>query len=91
VNTATPLERPKAPEGRQFLTDEEVAELRKRADRIFKNFDSDFSAGTASSWLRLRTSRGRTGTRAGTRSTENSVGMFEREFDNRISLGGGSR
>src|SRR5262249_18272263 len=44
INTATPLERPKALEGRQFLTDEEVAELKKRADKIFGNFESDFGA-----------------------------------------------
>src|ERR1041384_4331020 len=34
--SATPLERPKQLEGRQFLTDAEVDELRARADRIFK-------------------------------------------------------
>src|SRR5580700_9522025 len=44
-NSATPLERPKALEGRQFLTDAEVAELKQRADRIFKTGDSDFAAG----------------------------------------------
>src|SRR6188768_559786 len=36
-NSATPLERPKALEGRPSLSDQEVAELRKRADRLFKN------------------------------------------------------
>ena len=35
-NDATPVERPKALEGRQFLTDAEVKELQKRADRLFK-------------------------------------------------------
>ena len=33
-NSATPLERPKALEGRLTLTDAEVAELKKRADRL---------------------------------------------------------
>ena len=44
-NSATPLERPKALEGRQVLTDSEVAELKQRAERLFKNGDSDFAAG----------------------------------------------
>src|SRR5713101_7487745 len=44
-NSATPLERPKALEGRRFLTDTEVAELKKRAARIFKGGNSDFAAG----------------------------------------------
>ena len=34
--TATPLERPKALEGRASLTDEEVATLQARANRMFK-------------------------------------------------------
>src|SRR5579864_8466342 len=46
-NSATPLERPKALEGRQFLTDSEVAALRQRADRLFKNTNADFAAGDA--------------------------------------------
>src|SRR6476620_7669528 len=45
VKTATPLERPKELEGKQRLTDEEVAELKKRAARIFKGGNSDFGAG----------------------------------------------
>ncbi len=46
-SSATPLERPKTLEGRQFLTDREVNELKKRADRIFKNSGSDFPGGDA--------------------------------------------
>ena len=45
--SATPLERPKALEGRDRLTNLEVVELRKRADRIFKTGNSDFGAGDA--------------------------------------------
>src|SRR5436309_8119609 len=44
-NSATPLERPKALEGRALLTDEEVAELKKRAARLFKDGNSDFASG----------------------------------------------
>ena len=46
-NSATPLERPKALEGRESLTDDEVAELRRRADRLFRNTNADFAAGDA--------------------------------------------
>jgi len=64
ISTATPLERPKALEGRQSLTNEEVAALKKRADSIFGNFDSDFGAGV-SSWRRCRARIDRTGTPPG--------------------------
>ena len=46
-NRATPLERPKALEGRSILTDTEVAVLQQRADRLFKNGNSDYAAGDA--------------------------------------------
>src|SRR5271169_648094 len=39
-NGATPLERPKALEGKPFLTDPEVAELKKRAAQLFKDGSS---------------------------------------------------
>src|SRR5437870_6404400 len=44
-NSATPHERPNGLEGRPFLTDAEVSELKKRAARIFKEGNSDFAAG----------------------------------------------
>ncbi len=86
VNTATPLERPKALEGRQLLTDDEVAELKKRADQIFKNLDSDFGAGDNVFLAALSNLDQSYRNPSGARSTENSVGMIEREFDNRTSL-----
>jgi hypothetical protein len=43
--SATPLERPRQLEGRESLTDAEVAELRRRADRLLKNSDNDFPQG----------------------------------------------
>ena len=46
-NRATPLERPKALEGRSVLTDAEVAVLQQRADTLFKNGNSDYAAGDA--------------------------------------------
>jgi len=86
ISTATPLERPKALEGRQSLTNEEVAALKKRADSIFGNFDSDFGAGDGVFLAALSSADRSYRNPAGTRSTENSVGMIERDFDNRTSL-----
>src|SRR6266513_3872104 len=44
-NAATPLERPKALEGRSRLTDQEVAELKRRAAALLASDDNDFAAG----------------------------------------------
>ena len=45
-NDATPLERPKELAGRPFLTDDEVAELKKRTQRLFgSELNSDFAGG----------------------------------------------
>src|ERR1700719_3438616 len=44
--SATPLERPKQLEGREFLTDAEVAELKAGADRLFNDRHNDFAQGT---------------------------------------------
>jgi hypothetical protein len=80
-NSATPLERPKALEGRQSLTDEEVAEFKKRADRIFKDGGSAYAGGDNVFQAALNNVDRFTGG-----STENSVEMIERQFDNRTSL-----
>ena len=81
-NSATPLERPKALEGRQSLTDEEVVELRRRADRLFKNTNADFAAGDAVFLAALADiDRFKSATSTGT-----TFEMIEREFDNRTSL-----
>jgi hypothetical protein len=81
-NSATPLERPKALEGRSTLTDEEVADLRRRADRLFKGTNADFAGGDAVFLSALADidhfkSPNSTGT---------TFEMIEREFDNRTSL-----
>jgi len=44
-SSATPLERPKALEGRQSLTDPEVAELKQRAARLLADDTNDFPGG----------------------------------------------
>jgi len=81
-NSATPVERPKALEGRDFLADNEVAELRKRADRLFKNTNADFAGGDAVYLSALADiDRFKSSTATGT-----TFEMIEREFDNRTSL-----
>jgi hypothetical protein len=80
--TATPLERPKALEGRASLTDEEVATLQARAHRMFEGGNSDFAAGDAV-FLAAWDDRGRFKSPT---STHNSEDMIEREFDRHTSL-----
>jgi hypothetical protein len=81
-NSATPLERPKQLEGRANLSDEEVAELRQRADRLFKGTNADFAGGDAVYLAALANiDRFKSATATGT-----TFEMIEREFDNRTSL-----
>jgi len=80
--TATPLERPKALEGRTSLTDEEVATLRARANQIFTNGGSDFAAGDA---VFLAALAGPDQFKSPT-STHGAAEMIEREFDHHTSL-----
>ena len=81
-NSATPLERPKLLEGRQFLTDAEVTELRRRADRLFKGTNADFAGGDAVFLAALADiDRFKSST-----ATGSTFEMIEREFDNRTSL-----
>ena len=80
--TATPLERPKALEGRSQLTDEEVTELRSRARRLFADGTADFAAGDA---VFLAALENRERFKSPT-STHNSEDMIEREFDRNTSL-----
>ena len=81
-NSATPLERPKALEGRASLTDEEVANLRKNADRLFNGTNADFAGGDAvflSALANIDQFKS-------PNSTGTTFEMIEREFDNRTSL-----
>jgi hypothetical protein len=80
--SATPLERPKQLEGRQFLTDAEVAELKKQADRLFANGANDFPTGDDFFLAALANS----GQYRNARSTGTSEWENDREFDNRTSL-----
>lgn len=84
LNTrATPFERPKALDGRTLLTDEEVAELRTRADRLFKDGNADLPVGDSlflAALANLEVYRNPNG------ANRSSAFMVEREFDNRTSL-----
>jgi len=81
-NDATPLERPKALEGKSVLTDEEVATLKKNAARLFGgDVNSDAAGGDAFFLAALANpdvykSRNATGSGVGA----------NREIDNRTSL-----
>jgi hypothetical protein len=82
-HSATPLERPKALEGRQFLTDGEVIELKRRVARLFDvNGNSDFAGGDDVYLAALANPEQFKNPNA----TGGSLGMVEREFDNRTSL-----
>jgi hypothetical protein len=80
-NGATPLERPKTLEGRELLTDEEVAELKKRVARFRQN-GSDFAGGDN---YFLGALSGVDQYKAAT-ATEGFEGTVEKEFDNRTAL-----
>jgi hypothetical protein len=71
---------PKALENRTTLTDQEVAELKKRADRIFKDGGSSYAGGDQVFLAALENVE-----RHISNATENSVEMIDREFDNRTS------
>jgi hypothetical protein len=81
-NSATPLERPKQLEGRARLTDEEVAEFRRRAERLFKSGNSDFAVGDGVFQAVLTNPDRYTNPNA----THSASDMVDLEFDNRTSL-----
>jgi hypothetical protein len=82
-NGATPFERPTALEGKPLLTDDEVAELKRRADRLFKDGDADLPVGDNFFLAALANPEHYRNPNGANRS---SAGMVEREFDNRTSL-----
>lgn len=80
--SATPLERPAALADRDTLTDEEVAEFTRRAERIFSSEASDFAAGDAVFLAALQGQSRFTSVTA----THNADEMIAREFDHHTSL-----
>lgn len=88
-NSATPLERPKVLEGRAYLTDEEVAALKKKAAELFANGNSDAAFGDSVFEATLANVKG---TKAGFQSVDGGTGDYSsvwtvaRDWDNRTSL-----
>ena len=78
----TPLERPLVLQGRQFLTDQEVSQLKARAERLFGNAASDFVGGD-NLFLALLANAD---TVENPNATGSALNMVLREFDNRTSL-----
>jgi hypothetical protein len=83
-NSATPLERPKQLEGRQALTDAEVADLKRRAQELFK-LDSSSDYATADNTLAATLSSA-PAYRNPNISTGGASDMIELEFERRTSL-----
>jgi hypothetical protein len=88
-NSATPLERPKALAGRAFLTDEEVAALKKKAAELFGNANSDAAFGDSVFDSVLANVEGK---KSGFKSVDGGTGDYSsvwlaaRDWDNRTSL-----
>jgi hypothetical protein len=88
-NSATPLERPKIVEGRAYLTEQEVAALKKKAAELFDNGDSDAAFFDQTFEAVLANVKGQ---KTGFKSTDgqtgdyNSVWTESRDWDNRTSL-----
>ena len=80
-NSATPLERPNALEGRAFLTDEEVARFKSRAAQ-FRDNDSDAIPGD-NVYLAILSGVEKFKSPTSTGAADDQV---ERDFDNRTSL-----
>jgi hypothetical protein len=85
-NSVTPLERPKQLEGREFLTDEEVARLKARAQELF-NGDGDAAFGDEIFAAAL-SDRDKYVADSFDKATGNynSFWLVGRDFDNRTSL-----
>jgi hypothetical protein len=83
-NDATPLERPKELEGRQLLTDAEVAALKKRAGELF-NGETDAAFGDSIFLAVLKDAKEFKSTDTQT-GNYNHFWIVDREFDNRTSV-----
>jgi hypothetical protein len=81
-HSATPLERPKQLEGKSRLTDEEVAEFKRRAERLFRSGDGDFAVGDLVYQAVLTNPDRYTNPNA----THGANEMVDLVFDNRTSL-----
>jgi hypothetical protein len=83
-NSATPLERPKALAGKQFLTDAELAALEQAARELFDG-DTDAAFGDSVFQAALDKAKDFKSNDGGT-GNYNHFWLVERNFDNRTSL-----
>jgi len=81
---ATPLERPKELEGRASFTDAEVAELKRRGERLFNGAESDYT--TADNALAVALSNPTAYSNPNKSTGGAGDNMIELEFDHRTSL-----
>lgn len=81
-NTAAPVQRPADLADRASFTDEEVAQLQARAERIFRNGRSAFTTPEGA----FRAALNDIETYDGPSSTSSSIGMVDLQFINRTSL-----
>jgi hypothetical protein len=90
-NNATPLERPKELAGRQFLTEEELAAIKRRAGELF-NGDGDAAFGDTVFTTALNSAKGYKSRDGVTDDSPEGTGNYNafwvvaRSFDNRTSL-----
>jgi hypothetical protein len=88
-NSATPLERPKIVDGRAYLTEQEVAALKKKAAELFDDGNSDAAFFDQVFETVLANVKG---AKAGFKSTDGETGDYSsvwtesRDWDNRTSL-----
>jgi hypothetical protein len=88
-NSATPLERPKIVEGRPYLTEQEVAALKKKSSELFDDGNSDAAFFDQVFETVLANVKG---AKAGFKSTDGETGDYSsvwtesRDWDNRTSL-----
>lgn len=88
-NNATPLERPKELAGRPYLTEQEVAALKKKESELFENGNSDAAFGDQVFATVLANVNG---AKSGFSSTDGGTGDYSsvwvprRDWDNRTSL-----
>jgi hypothetical protein len=88
-NSATPLERPKIVDGRAYLTEQEVAALKKKSAELFDNGNSDAAFFDQVFETVLANVKG---AKTGFKSTDGETGDYSsvwtesRDWDNRTSL-----
>jgi hypothetical protein len=85
IRTATPLERPESLKDKARFTDDEVAELRARARRIFSDPDADAPVAD-NLFLAVTANVAQYRNINATQQTDFDPAMHEREFDHRTSL-----